>query len=221
MLANPRLRVLRGDTAVIENDDWALGGFATQIVEAASRVGAFALPPASADAAVFLRLDPGAYTAQILSDTAAPGVALIEVYDASTAATSAARLVNLSTRGEVGRGGDVLIVGIVVSGSAPKKMLIRGIGPALTAFGVADALENPQLRLYQGTALLRENDNWGDSNDAATLATTAGAVGAFALPASGKDAALLLYLAPGSYTAQVSGVGDTTGVALIEVYDVP
>lgn len=221
VLANPRLRVFRGPTAMIENDDWALGGFATQIADASVRLGAFSLPPASADAAVLVRLDPGAYSAQVLSSAITPGVALIEVYDAAPANDAGARLVNLSTRGEVGRGGDVLIVGIVVSGSAPKKMLIRGIGPALTAFGVADALENPQLRLYQGTALLRENDNWGDSNDAATLATTAGAVGAFALPASGKDAALLLYLAPGSYTAQVSGVGDTTGVALIEVYDVP
>ncbi len=221
VLANPRLRLFRGDIALIENDDWALGGFATQIADAASRVGAFALPPAGADAAVLVRLDPGAYTAQILSDAPAAGVALIEVYDTTAATASAARLVNLSTRGEVGRGGDVLIVGIIVGGAAPRRFLIRGIGPALTAFGVAGVLENPRLQLFQGATLLRENDNWSDSNDATALAATATSVGAFALPAGGKDAALLLYLAPGSYTAQVSGVGDTTGVALVEVYDVP
>ncbi len=102
---------------------------------------------------------------------------------------------------------------------------MRGIGPALTAFGVAGALADPQLEVYQGSTLLYANDNWSASaTSAATaaLATTFTRVGAFALPASTtRDAVLLITLAPGSYTAQVSGVNGTTGVALVEVYELP
>lgn len=221
VLANPRLRIFKDATPVIENDDWALGGFAPQIADAANRVGAFSLVPNSADAAVLARLEPGAYTAQISTATETSGVALVEVYDTATPAAGAPKLVNLSTRGEVGRDGDILIVGVVVTGTAPKRLLIRGIGPALADFGVTGALADPKLQLYQGSVLVRENDNWSDASDATATSTVAGAVGAFALPPGSKDAALLLYLAPGSYTAQVSGVNGTTGVALVEAYEVP
>jgi hypothetical protein len=221
VLANPRLRIFRGSAAILENDDWGLSGFAPQIADAGGRVGAFALTAGSADAAILARLEPGAYTAQISSDAAAAGVALVEVYDTVAPKADAPKLVNLSTRGEVGRDGDILIVGVVVSGTAAKKLLIRGIGPGLADFGVADALLNPKLQLYQGTTLVRENDNWSDSTDAAALATAASAVGAFPLASGSKDAVLLLYLAPGAYTAQISGVGNTTGVALVEAYEVP
>jgi hypothetical protein len=221
VLPNPRLKIFRDGTAVMENDDWVLGGFSTQLAEAAARVGAFSLTSGSADAAIIARLEPGAYTAQIGSDVDAVGVALVEVYDTSTPTAGAPKLINLSTRGEVGRGGDILIVGVVVSGTAAKRILIRGIGPALSDFGVSGALADPKLQLYQGSALLRENDNWSDSPDSPTIANTATAVGAFTLPSGSKDAALHLYLPPGSYTAQVSGVNSTTGVALVEVYEVP
>src|SRR6185503_8228620 len=104
-----------------------------------SRLGAFALANNSADAALVLTLPPGAYTAQV-SDGAA-GVALAEIYDASTNPNSDyQRLVNVSTRGEAGTGENILIGGFVVTGNAPKKLLVRGIGPGLTAFGVASAL---------------------------------------------------------------------------------
>lgn len=221
VLANPRLRIFKDGTPVMENDDWAFSGLAPQIAQAATRVGAFDLATTSADAALLARLDPGAYTAQISTESSAVGVALVEVYDATTDATVGAKLVNLSTRGEVGRGGDILIVGVVVTGTSAKKLLIRGIGPALTGFAVEGALADPKLALYQGNTLIRENDNWSDAADAAALVATANAVGAFALPSGSKDAALLLYLAPGSYTAQVSGVNSTTGIALVEAYEVP
>ncbi|HEY1107813.1 MAG TPA: immunoglobulin domain-containing protein, partial [Opitutaceae bacterium] len=205
VLANPRLKLFKDGAPVIENDDWALGGFSSQIAEAAARVGAFALPASSADAAVLLRLDPGAYTAQVSGATEAAGVALIEVYDAATAQAGGPKLINLSTRGEVGRDGDILIVGVVVSGDRAKKLLIRGIGPALGAFGVEGALADPQLQLYQGSTLVRQNDNWSESADATSLAEAARSVGAFTLLDGSKDAALLRYLTPGSYTAQIRG----------------
>jgi hypothetical protein len=221
LLANPKLRLFRGNDPWLENDDWGLGGFATQISEAAGRVGAFPLPTGSADAAIVARLDPGQYSAQITADGDVSGVALIEVYDAAPATASGSKLINVSTRGEVGRGGDVLIVGVVVGGTAPKKLLIRGVGPALAAFGLPGALADPKLELYQGRTLLRQNDNWSDSADSSAIAAAAAAVGGFVLPSGSKDAALLLYLAPGSYTAQVSGVNATTGIALVEAYEVP
>ncbi len=161
VLANPRLRLYRSGTPMMENDDWGLGGFAVPIAAAATRVGAFALPAGSADAAVLARLEPGDYTAQISGEGDSTGVALVEVYDAVAPTFGEPKLINLSTRGEVGRGGDVLIVGVVVSGTAPKKALIRGIGPALAGFGVTGVLANPKLQLFQGKNLIRENDDWG------------------------------------------------------------
>lgn len=220
-LANPRLRMFRGAVSLLDNDDWGLGGFAPQITSATARVGGFPLNSGSLDAAIITRLDPGGYSAQITGATEAAGVALAEVYDVSEGASGAARIINLSTRGEVGTGADILIVGFVVSGNAAKKILIRGIGPALTPFGVVGVLADPQLRLYRGTQLLRENDNWSSGPDAALVGEAAQAVGAFALPPGSRDSVLLLYLMPGAYSVQLSGVGNTTGIGLVEAYDVP
>lgn len=104
--------------------------------------------------------------------------------------------------------------GFIVTGNAPKKVLIRGIGPGLTQFGVAGALVDPRLQVYSGATLLAENDNWG--------AVAASSTGAFALPSVSKDAALILTLAPGAYTAQVLPANGTPpGVALVEIYELP
>jgi hypothetical protein len=178
--------------------------------------GAFALRPDSRDAAVLRRMDGGNYTAQVTSASGS-GIALAEIYD--TAPSSGARLVNVSARAQVGIGNGILIAGFNVSGNVPRQVLIRGVGPALSAFGVPRVLANPRLDLYRGTTLLQGNDDWGGT----TAFTAAFAqVGAFALSGgSSRDAALLVTLSPGSYTAQVSGVGNTTGVALIEVYELP
>ena len=106
---------------------------------------------------------------------------------------------------------------------APKKILIRGIGPGLTAFGVVGALADPRLRVFNGTTLVDENDNW-TAVGAEALATAQAArdIGAFAIANGSKDAALILTLAPGAYTAQVgSADGRSTGVALVEFYEIP
>lgn len=220
-LANPRLRLYKAGTAILENDDWSLGGAATQISSAAVRVGAQPLLSGSADAAILAHLDPGVYSAHVTSDDSSTGVVLMEVYDASTAAQNAPKVVNLSARATVGRGDDIMIVGFVVEGNVPKKVLIRGVGPALIPYGVNGALLDPKLRLYKSGTALAENDNWSSGSDASALADAAKTVGAQPLTDGSKDAAILLYLAPGVYSAHVSGVGDTTGIALIEVYEVP
>jgi uncharacterized protein (DUF1800 family) len=126
------------------------------------------------------------------------------------------RLANLSTRAQVGTGGNVMISGFVVGDGAPKKILIRAIGPALTAFAIAGTLGDPVLSLYDANGvLLGTNDDWS-AGDASTMSS----VGAFALTPGSRDAALVATLSPGAYTAQVSGAGSTTGVALLEIYDV-
>jgi hypothetical protein len=221
VLPNPRLRIFSGAASLFENDDWNVGGFVSQITAASTRVGAFPFPPGGGDSALLVRLNPGSYTAQVTSDAEATGVALVEVYDASATSADPQKVINLSTRGDVGTGTNILIVGVVVSGNAPKKVLVRGVGPTLASFGVTGALADPQLQLYRGPQLIRENDNWSSGADAALVTAAAQAVGAFVLPNGSRDAALLLYLAPGSYTAQISGTGGTTGVGLLEVYEVP
>lgn len=126
------------------------------------------------------------------------------------------RLANISTRGRAGPGDDVMIAGFVLTGSAPRPVLIRAIGPTLGSFGVPGTLADPRLELYRGSAKLAENDNWSTAND---LVATTARVGGFALAAGSADAALLVTLDPGAYSAQVSGPGNTIGNALVEVYD--
>ena len=211
-----------GNTPVATNDDWGAAANSAQITTTAAQTGAFAFTSGSRDSAVFASLAPGAYTAQVSGKSGATGTALIEAYDATLAA-SAAHFVNLSARTQVGTGGAVLIAGFVVQGTAPKQLLIRGVGPALAQFGVTGALSDPQLALFQqGVAgTLQQNDNWSSAANATQIAAAASAVGAFALPPNSKDAALLVTLPPGAYSAQVSGVGNAAGVALVEIYEIP
>ena len=170
----------------------------------------------SRDAALLPALVGGTYTAQIAGKGNAAGLALVEVYDASTAANS--RLVNLSVRSRVGTGSEILVVGFAIDGSATKQLLIRAVGPTLANFGVGGVLPNPQLALFrQGSrASLHENDDWGG---APGLRAAFAATGAFLLPDASRDAALLVTLDPGVYTVQVSDANSATGVALVEVYE--
>jgi hypothetical protein len=206
-MADPRLMLFRG--AVVEgmSDDW--GGGPTLAATFAS-VGAFALPAGSRDAALVATID-GGRTVQVVG--ASPGTVLVEAYDAG--AGDSPRLVNVSARNRVNGSSEPLIAGFTVVGNAPRTILIRGVGPTLASFGVLGALSDPRLELYSGATKINENDTWATS-----LSTTFGAVGAFALIPGGRDAALLVTLAPGGYTVQVSGVGGATGDALIELYEV-
>ena len=132
------------------------------------------------------------------------------------------RLIQVSTRGTVGPHGDVLVAGFVIEGPASKTLLVRAIGPALAAFGVVHPLADPKLAIFaagEPAAPYYTNNNW--SGDPA-LSGAAANCGAFPLAdAESKDAALLVTLAPGSYTAQVSGADDAAGVALLEIYEIP
>lgn len=217
-LADPRLKVFHSGATVLENDDWDAAH--SDIAVTTNRLGGSPLPFGSRDAAVLAHLSPGTYSVQASPGSGSAGVAIIEVYDAGTTDSTAPKVVNISTRAEVGRGDDVLIAGFVIAGDAPKQVLLRAVGPALSKHGVSGALADPLLRVFKNSALLKENDNWSSGPDAALIAATAAAIGAAPLDAGSKDATLLLYLEPGVYSVHVRGVADTTGVALVEVYEV-
>ena len=128
------------------------------------------------------------------------------------------RLVNVATRALAGLGGEALIPGFVIAGG-PKTVLIRAAGPALMGFGVADALADPRLELFDGTRTIGANDDWSAAANATEIAAAGARTGAFPLAAGARDAALLITLAPGAYTVRAGGAGQTTGVALVEIYD--
>jgi hypothetical protein len=219
-LADPQLQLYTGSTLLATNDGWA-GNAA--IASAASSVGAFAWSSSSSHDAAFVQtLASGAYTAQVSGQSGDTGVSLAEVYDATPTGTytpSLPRLINLSARVEVGTGGNILIAGFVIGGTTAKTVLIRASGPALVPFGVGGTLKDPQLQLYSGSTLLGSNAGWGGG---AAVQAAAASVGAFAWnDTSSLDSALLVTLQPGAYTAQVAGASGDTGVALVEVYEIP
>lgn len=212
-LSDPRL-VLRDASGrtLLENDDW---GGAGAVSAAAGRLGAFAIEAGSRDAAVLPSLTPGSYTVTVAPAAAAiaPGEALVELYDAE--ATSPTRLANVSSRAQLGDG-SVLVVGFAVGGTGTRSVLIRAVGPTLANFGVAGALADPRLEINRDGAIIRTSDNWS-----ANLAPLFPPVGAFPLASGSRDAALALALEPGTYTAQISGVGNAGGAVLVEVYELP
>jgi uncharacterized delta-60 repeat protein len=216
VLPDPTLSLVDSTARVVaSNNNWDPLQTPGGLVEG---VGAFRLTSAS-DAALVATLAPGAYTVQLTDTASRSGVGLLEVYRADDAVS---RLVNLSSRGFVGAGSSLAIAGIAVEGEQPRQFLIRGVGPALLSFGVSDAIADPAINLTSATGeSLFRNDDWGLAVNAVELAATAVRLGAFPLPAGTKDAALLVTLAPGNYTALVSGSGESTGTALIEVYEVP
>jgi alpha-tubulin suppressor-like RCC1 family protein/sugar lactone lactonase YvrE len=220
VLASPKLEIYRGATVIAANTGWSTANNAAEIATATSRTGAVAFAKDSADSAVLATLAPGAYTAVVRSSQDMPGVALVEIYDLSSAANGK-NLRALSARAFTGTGSDTLIAGVVINGSAPKRVLIRAAGPGLAALGVANTLSRPMLTLYSGSTQIGQNLGWSNGSNAANLEQTMTQAGAFSFALGSGDSAMVVNLAPGAYTAQVTGVGDTSGVVLLEIYEVP
>jgi hypothetical protein len=215
-LADPKIELYSGDSLIGENDNWttaSVGG-----VTAFSQVGAFPIAANSRDAAATVTLSPGAYTAIVRGVAEGTGIALVEVYDVS----GEARLRNLSTRARVGTGAGVLISGLAVAPGGPsRRILARAAGPALTGLGVSGALADPFIAVIESDTArqIGSNDNWS-STDGPALSSAFAQAGAFAFPAGSRDSALLIDLPPGKgYSVQVSGAGGSSGIALVEVYD--
>lgn len=218
-LADPLL-TLQGSLGLeAANDNWQTGGDSSSMAAVASRVAAFPLPNGSKDSALLAVLEGGAYTMSLARTGGSAGIALVEVYD--TDSNLASRLINLSARMQVTAGEGALIAGFVISGELPKTVLIRGIGPTLAAFGVEGTLPDPRITLFGAGGIIASNDDWEIGVPAAQTTEVFARVGAFPLPAGSKDAALIATLEPGAYTVQVTGGGDASGVALVEIYDLP
>lgn len=214
VLDRPQLTLYdSASTTIATNAGWAgdpaLSG-------AFNAIGAFPFPDGSTDAAMVQSLGANtSYTVNVSGVNGTQGVALAEIYDANPAAGS--RLVNISARGYSGTGSNVLILGFIVGGSGTERLLIRGIGPSLAKFGLGGVLANPQLSLYNSDSqLVASVGAWGGDPDLAAIMKQSGA---FDLDPASADSAMLLNLPSGLYTIQLSGVNSSSGLGLIEVYE--
>ena len=219
-LSDPELELFSGSSLLGISTGW---GGASPISAAAAAVGAFPWTNVSSrDSALLQNLSTGPYTASISGLSGDTGVALAEVYDDTPAGTytpTKPRIVNISARVMVGTGGNVLIAGFVIGGSTSKTVLIRASGPALIPFGLTGTLPDPLLQLYSGATLLASNSAWGGDPQ---ISAAAASVGAFTWNfGESNDSAILVTLPPGAYSAEISGANGDSGIALVEVYEVP
>ena len=207
-LADPMLELRSADQSMIaSNDNWRDDALS------AAQLQANGLAPSSdLESAIVATLSPGTYTAVVSGRNGSTGMGLIEVYDLDQASNTL--LANISTRGLVHTGDDVLIGGFILGGSSgDTSILIRALGPSLGKAGIANALDNPTLELRDGNGLLlQSNDNWKDQQRAA-IETTGLA------PSDDREAAILVTLSPGTYTAVAAGQDGTVGVGLVEVFN--
>jgi hypothetical protein len=201
-LGNPFLELHNSTGDIVAgNDDWQSNANQQEIINTGIA------PDNPLESALLMNLRPGAYTAIVRGANGGTGIALVEIYD--LARTSDSRLANISTRGFVQGGNNVMIGGFIVSGSEKEEVLVRAVGPSLALPG---KLVDPILELHnQDGAIVALNDNWGDTQESAIEATGIA-------PTDDAESAILSTLAPGNYTAIVRGVGGTTGIALVEVY---
>ena len=209
-LADPTLEVHFPDGTYLTNDDWR----SSQAIE----INATGIPPPNdREAAILATLEPGNYTAIVRGKNNSSGTALVEVYDLGTVSldiSQETQLANISTRGKVD-GSNGMIGGFIIGGSTTTNILVRAIGPELTAAGVTDALADPTLELHdRDGAMLAFNDDWATDKEPQILLSNLA-------PADPREAAIYATLQPGGYTAVVAGKDGTAGVALVEVYVLP
>ena len=206
-LADPVITLYNAaGVAIATNDNWEEGANASQIA-------AEGLAPTEAvESAIQATLTPAAYTAVVTGKDATPGVGLVEVYDLSPSGDS--KLANISTRGRIGTGDDVLISGFILGDVQSSTVILRVLGPSLASLGIHDPLSDPLLTVYDsyGT-ILASNDDWQDSPNATDIDQNGLA------PTADTESALILHLPAGAYTTLAFGAAGTTGVGLVEVFD--
>lgn len=226
-IPHPHMRLYDSNRVLLnENEGW---GGSSSLTAVFNQVGAFPLTPGAADSAMVVTLAPGTYSVVVSDATGTNGVALAEVYD--TGSDSSTRLVNISSRATANTGEVVLIGGFVINGSTSKRVLIRGVGPTLSNYGVGASMADPALNLYNGSnTLIAQNDNWGTpvtvtsgqpGASAGDIAAAAAQAGGFAFASGSADAAIIVTLPPGTYSAQVRSATGTSGTALVEIYELP
>ncbi|HSE37255.1 MAG TPA: Calx-beta domain-containing protein, partial [Blastocatellia bacterium] len=246
-LANPMVQLFSGPTLIAQNDNWQdapnCPGF---VCEGATEILNTGLDPCTPnpgqssspancalEAAILITLPPGPYTAIVNGVAGGTGVGLVEVFEAD--ASTVSDLGNISTRGFVQSGDDVMIGGLIIEGSSPATVLIRARGPSMSGapFFVPGTLANPFLQIFSGQDVIAQNDNWQDAPSCnGFVCGTAAQIAATGLDpcqpnpgestppvACTQESAVLITLPPGPYTAIVSGVGGGTGVGLVEAFE--
>jgi autotransporter-associated beta strand protein len=204
-LADPTLE-LRDNAGglILSNDNWMEGPQAQEIIDTGLA------PSHQKEAAIVATLAPGSYTAVVRGINNTAGVGVVEIYDLTL--NVPATLANISSRGFIETGDNVMIGGFI-AGNQATPVVVRAIGPSLAQFGVGNALADPTLELHDSSgALIAFNNDWRDTAETAIAATGIS-------PTDNKESAILAILAPGNYTAVVRGLNNTTGVGLVEVYD--
>jgi hypothetical protein len=205
-LADPVLTIFDASgSEIAANDDWQSDANASQVTSAG-------LAPTNAtEGAVALDLAPGAYTAVVAGKDQATGLALVEAYDLGP--PSGAVLANISTRGWVGPGDEALIGGFIVGDLESATVVLRALGPSLASAGIGAPLSDPALAIYDANGSpIASNDNWPDDHSRSDIEANDLA------PSEDVEAATILRLPAGAYTAVVNGAAGETGVALMEVY---
>jgi uncharacterized protein YggT (Ycf19 family) len=222
-LANPTLELHNRTGALIaSNDNWRttiIGGIITSD-QVRDILGSGYAPGDGRESAIIADLPPGNYTAIVRGVNNSTGVALAEVYDLSSDTNSI--LGNISTRSFVQTGDNVMIGGFIVQGTAPKRVIVRALGPELTQYGVPNVLNNPTLELHDSNGrLIASNDDWQHTIIGRFIGNgqVRDIIASGLAPTDGRESAMVVELPAGNYTAIVRGVNDTTGVALVEVYD--
>ena len=221
-LANPQLELHDTNNTIGINNNWQttqIGGVITSDQEAEIQNSGLA-PSDPLESALIATLAPGSYTAIVQGVSGGTGVSVVEAYDLN--ATSESLLANISTRGFVQTGDNVMIGGFIVV-TQPTRVIIRAIGPSLTQFGVPDALANPQLELHDANGTIARNDEWQTTQPGGIITSdqVAEIQDSQLAPANPAESAIIATLQPGSYTAIVRGVDNTMGNALVEVYALP
>jgi hypothetical protein len=197
ILANPTLNL---DNGAVTNDNWG--------TDQEQEIIATTIPPSNnLESAIVATLAPGPHTAILAGAGGATGIGVVEVYDLESG--SPVQLANISSRGFVQTGDNVMIGGFIIGGDYPAKVIIRAIGPSLPFAGV---LQNPTLELVDSNGSRISNDDWRATQEAEIIATTVP-------PTHDQEAAIVATLVPGAYTAIVRGKDDTTGIAVVEAYN--
>lgn len=222
-LPDPRLAwQAAGVAAVVRtNDNWSDPAEGDGVAAATAAVGALPFAPGSRDAATLAQpaaAEGRTFTLQVTAaDSATEGTVLAELYDPE-GTEAAVRLAGVSILATVGAGDHVLTPRFTVAGTGPKRLLIRAVGPGLAALGVAGTMSDPELSVTPagGNTPVARNTDWANNAD---IRAAAASVGAFALAPDGRDAAVVVSLPPGAYTVAVTGAGGSSGLVLLEIYD--
>jgi hypothetical protein len=206
VLANPTLELFQGNASLASNDDWK---------QNQAEVQNTGIPPShDLEAAIVRTLAPGSYSAILRGAGNTSGIGVVEVYDLDQIGGS--KLANIATRGFVETGNNVMIAGLSAgpAGGSSTKVVVRALGPSLSNFGIAGALQDPALELADSNGtVIRSNNDWKTGQPVEVSGTGL-------QPSDDREPALMEMLAPGQYTAIVRGNGDTSGVAVVEAYNV-